>query len=380
MHALAKGAASGDHPDPDLLTAFAEGSLLEREREAVMAHLAVCAACRQALSLSAAELEPAQDFQLVAAAAAAPMAEPVAGSPRRDEAPVRPKRHTWMAWGAVAAGIAIVSVVALRHAYLKPAQIALAPELKSAPVDATAAAPAPAPRMQPSLKAGKKALGAFVKAAPEAAPQIAASAKGENAVGEPSGGRRASTADRSAMQSLEVNANALRAQNVPREQQQVQAAQQESAQMALDAQVSPPAPVGAATPIGESRAVTPALAGSFAKSANMTPVARPHWRINDAGHLERAFGGGPWQPVLTNESTHMRVVSVVGAEVWAGGENKALYRSHDEGATWERVALPSKNGAGHTITQIRFANLSSGVVVAEDGTAWTTTDGGSTWN
>ncbi len=45
----------GEHPDADVLNAFAEGALLERERNAVMAHLAGCAECREVLSLIAEE-------------------------------------------------------------------------------------------------------------------------------------------------------------------------------------------------------------------------------------------------------------------------------------------------------------------------------------
>ena len=42
----------GDHLDPNLLAAFAEHTLLEKERSAVMAHLSRCAACRQSLALA----------------------------------------------------------------------------------------------------------------------------------------------------------------------------------------------------------------------------------------------------------------------------------------------------------------------------------------
>lgn len=43
----------GDHPDADALTAFSEGSLLVREREAVLVHLAICSECRHVLSITA---------------------------------------------------------------------------------------------------------------------------------------------------------------------------------------------------------------------------------------------------------------------------------------------------------------------------------------
>ncbi|MGO9271807.1 MAG: carboxypeptidase regulatory-like domain-containing protein [Terriglobia bacterium] len=42
----------GEHLDPNLLAAFAEHTLLEKERSAVMVHLSGCDVCRQALALS----------------------------------------------------------------------------------------------------------------------------------------------------------------------------------------------------------------------------------------------------------------------------------------------------------------------------------------
>lgn len=50
------GASSGaDHPDADLLTAFAERQLTARERERVLAHLGTCAICREIFALAAPE-------------------------------------------------------------------------------------------------------------------------------------------------------------------------------------------------------------------------------------------------------------------------------------------------------------------------------------
>jgi hypothetical protein len=38
-----------------------------------------------------------------------------------------------------------------------------------------------------------------------------------------------------------------------------------------------------------------------------------------------------------------------------------------------------KNGLEHEIVHIRFETQASGVVEASDGTSWTTTDGGLSW-
>lgn len=92
LRELARSSLAGPHPDSDLLTAFAEGSLLERERQEVFAHLATCADCRELLS---------------AAAGAAP--EPVTGlKPFLLTRPAHPPLRAWLPWASVAAGILLV--------------------------------------------------------------------------------------------------------------------------------------------------------------------------------------------------------------------------------------------------------------------------------
>jgi hypothetical protein len=80
---------SAGHPDPDLLTAFAEKTLSSRERLQVMDHLAACAECREVLSLAV---------------------------PESEVVPVRPapvKAGSWLRWpvlrwGALAACVVII--------------------------------------------------------------------------------------------------------------------------------------------------------------------------------------------------------------------------------------------------------------------------------
>ncbi len=90
------------HPDPDLLTAFAENSLTERERLPVLEHLSSCADCREVVSLAQPELV----MEHVAAAAA------MAALP----APSRPRWSSRLifSWGAVAVCV-VVGVVLLRY-------------------------------------------------------------------------------------------------------------------------------------------------------------------------------------------------------------------------------------------------------------------------
>jgi len=114
-------------------------------------------------------------------------------------------------------------------------------------------------------------------------------------------------------------------------------------------------------------------------AASVTAAARPHWRINSLGQAERSFGDGAWQAVLPREQSKMRIISVFDGEVWIGGDNSRLYHSTDYGATWNLVTLPDKDGREHSVAHIHFQTTQSGTVEADDGTVWTTLNGGSTW-
>jgi hypothetical protein len=385
LGALAKGAA-GDHPDADLLTGFAEGSLLAREREAVMAHLAGCAECREVLSLSAVQLEP--ELELVAAGGtAAPAMMPAAASA---PAPIERKGprvvRVWLPWAAVAASVAIVSVVALRYGLKKTEPMTAAPGSETIAVNAPppkVSAPAPPTaavserRETRPQEAEKKSTSAPALALQQVAPQFAGSRNAATAARQ-SFPQQTAALDQMTTQNLIVSADSIRAQNAP--QTQEKGAPQEQAQMALHGQASQPAPFAPPAATGGPRGLAPALAGSFAKSANASLVTRPHWRINSEGLLERAYGDGAWQAVAIGDHTTLHVVATVGGTVWAGGESDVLYRSQDEGATWQTVQLPPKNGAGHVLTHIRFNDTTTGTIEASDGTTWSTTDGGATWN
>jgi Photosynthesis system II assembly factor YCF48/Putative zinc-finger len=56
----------GSHPDADLLTAFVEGALSQREREQLLSHLAACADCRDVVALSTPEFVDQPELQVAA--------------------------------------------------------------------------------------------------------------------------------------------------------------------------------------------------------------------------------------------------------------------------------------------------------------------------
>jgi len=120
-----RGAASGEHPDANLLAAFAEQSLTTAERDFVLEHASRCAECRAALALAA-------DAEQEAAPAASP----------------RPVSTGWpllqwktMRWTALATGIAAVLAIAVLYS---PTMHAPAPEAARQVAAPPAAASQPA--------------------------------------------------------------------------------------------------------------------------------------------------------------------------------------------------------------------------------------------
>ena len=131
--------AAESHPDADLLTAFAEQSLDESERDHVMEHLARCHDCREIVALS------------LPATEAVTVSRSTSGS-----------RTAWLSWpvlrwGVVAAGIALVtSVGILRYSHRTEQNAALVgstvrQEEKVATVTVTVEDQASAPTAQASL-------------------------------------------------------------------------------------------------------------------------------------------------------------------------------------------------------------------------------------
>ena len=140
---LARNQRVWPHPDSDVLTAFAEGTLLERERQEVLAHLATCADCRELLS-----------------AATGAASGPIIGSKlflvHRSR---RPVLRAWLPWACIAAGVFLVISVGWvykqRLELKQRATIAAenAPGVPSAKIQQAHPAPAAEPESQISKSA-----------------------------------------------------------------------------------------------------------------------------------------------------------------------------------------------------------------------------------
>lgn len=336
---LARGHQGESHPDPDLLTAFAEGTLLPRERQQLFEHLAVCAECREVLRV-AAEAAPE--------AAAAP-------NPFLVYRRALPPPRFWLPWASIAACLLVASSAALfyqqKQASQKHTEVATdEPAVMPAPV-LQQTSPLPSPEVKQSR----------VK------PEVFTAAKPSQA--------SSATEEMPAAVAMKENQNeAAKQSNISLQ----------SSNSFSNTQIGQASTHGPAVQNNASVYAPPAFANAVPQrsfsTASVASVARPHWRINSNGQPERSSSDGAWQPVLPHEQSKMRIVAVFGSEVWIGGENTRLYHSTDNGATWKLVALPSKDDHTHTITHIHFQTAQSGTVEAEDGIIWTTLNGGATWN
>lgn len=370
---LAKATSAGPHPDADLLTAFAEGTLLQREKQEVLEHLAACADCREVIAI---------------AASTPTVIGPAAVRLRPARRPIR----IWLPWAGIATALLVVSTSILLYQQRAAHQSSTVAKdtITQAPPLMTAPPAQPMSAADQQTQARRDELDRRAKKAPSAAaappvpavaiPQSEGSVRVETGK-EPS--QQAQTNDalqnqlaaspdaRNQQQALGEGGNGMRQARNEKDLQSNQAMSQSAANQA-QAPTTVQGNSAAFVQLEPQREMAKAEAG-------IAGVARPHWHINVAGQPERSYGNGIWQPVLPQESTRMRVISVFGNQVWIGGDHTRLYRSTDDGSVWTLVALPEKNGTDHSIVHIRFEAPGTITIEASDGLTWTSHDHGATW-
>ena len=412
------------HPDPDVLTAFAEQALSAAEREAVLQHLARCGDCRELVALSIPPLES--------------RAQPVAAE--ESDAPVSVGKNaggetsgyrSWFAWptlrwAALAAGLVAAGGILLIH----PGKPGAVPEAKQQaastaprPEETTVAkqdAPAPNNALNEKLSEKKPAPAeqAFSRdkesklAYPAAAPaaqvmdrgQIAAGAGGKDlAAGESPASPALSPPAPVSSETVEVNGGAM-AVNTEEAQNDVSVSGMRagapmiiSKAKAAKADSNEPSALQRQEGLDKKQATTDttaqqqrAVAGTGTLASNLRPYANKadflqltqspaQWAIH-GNELQRSLDAGVmWQTVLHTERP-LLCYAVGGKDIWAGGKGGNLFHSVDGGITWSQVHPSAQQQTlSDDVTHIEIRSPSQVTLFTSNSQSWSTMDGGKTW-
>ncbi len=427
----------GQHPDANLLSAFAEKTLTERERAQVLSHLARCADCREVIAF----IVPAEVLT----------AEPV-------RATLGGRSIPWLVlrWGTMAAVLGVLTVVAV----MRPGVWNRRQEVsKLSPLPAPAG---PAPSARQTISAAPSALppappvrAEAPSAEQESTGKVAATGKLHSS--QPGLTPAGHTARPQASQQVTIMASSRPPTEFRAEKGlAVQAAQEESkGGNTFTAVVSPepspppvPAPAPASAGADKSSAETPAGPASLGATSGIvtaptgvepSPTAAPnvsmpggftaqrsakvpttkgaprtatletrhmtaqapmremaatrknvevkaaplaaYWNVSPDGQVERSTDSGKtFNLVPIAGGIKFMAIAAVGNDVWAGGAGGALYHSSSAGATWNWVGI---NFAGKAVTEmvtgIQVLDPQHLTVTTASGAQWVSEDGGGSW-
>jgi len=377
--ALARQSAADEHLSADLLNGFIEQTLNAAEQKLVTAHLAACADCREVVFLAGSAFEA--DDQLVAASIA-------------EHEPVTAKaRSRWASWKWLVPALAGI-IVAAGFVVERDLSLGTHPMASRA---ADRSATAPASRENNLIVDERK------PAAPT--PPVRSSEGKTASTHKPKSNDGVAQQERVQATQRESAASMSASMVSPASQQPaapatsvvggaVSGAAPASPQARSAAKVSESSQKRSSTGTGViAKAETPALPGllqSAPSSGNdltyipaaHKPLPTPsHWRITDDGQLEHAVSPGAWTRILADQAVLFHAVAVIGNDVWAGGDNGALFHSTDAGEDWTRVALTADGQPETgTIVSIQLDSSLQGSVITNSGTTWTTSDGGKSWS
>ena len=321
LHAMA---TVEDHPDPNLLGAFVEKSLSQREQVRVLDHLSRCTNCREIVSLTA--TQPG-----------------IAGA-----VSVAPARVGWLSWPVLRWGAAVACVVVVGAA------VTLRQQHESRQIEATIAEQKAEPEKQIS--------------APSSPP---AKAERRARLNQPSFGRRPELRHRRrimprARSPVEI-ANAEAGSRPAEVPGRAKAAESQDAQSSKGI-------AGAGNTVqaeGSSAPVVPLV------STNLPP----RWTLSSDGTLQRSRDSGrSWQTIQVADNTVFRALAANGLEIWVGGTAGALFHSSDAGQHWTQVRPAVDSEAlADDIIGVEFADTLNGKVTTSVQETWITADAGQTW-
>jgi hypothetical protein len=398
---MRSAAKPGGHPQADLLTAFAEKALTERERTRVVEHLSRCEDCREVVFLATPQEEPSQVVGKI------------------------PDPTGWLSWPALRWGAAVACVVivgtavTLLHqdhgpqALSERADSEKAPSVAAAPAavisqnriaDAEVKNSAPS-RKDKDVEGNELAARVETPAQPSrktmsAVPRIpmqfdrsrqinrdeTAAGSESNAPAAPSPDLMAKSANVGDRKQSAASLDAGKASATADIAAVESGAQSTAENIAVEKDDAPPAGralTSAQIQANSAPAVTSGNSGYFAKKevARAPSIVTPRWMLTANGILQRSFDAGKtWDNIQVIDKVVFQTFAAVASEVWAGGANGRLYHSVDAGQHWNRVT-PQVNGASLTagITSIQFSDPQNGKITTANGETWATPDAGKTW-
>ena len=351
-----KSTTAGIHPDPNLISAFAENSLADDSRDQVLLHLAQCGDCREVVFLSA----PEQAATLPAAASA-------------------PSRWlTWpvLRWGAaVAAVVVVVAAVSLHHQSGGFSTSPVAIQMTDGPIakERTASTPlltttesAPASPTTPTTKNDSVSDA-------DGKHQEQLKKQGSNPAASPMTGQK-----------VEVVAGAVankRRDELDKTRTVEATAQSEAVNVEAGQVVPGRAKDAAAEPASNMNAALGSATATQPRPQMFMPVVAPRWTVTSEGMLQRSLDlGRSWQTVQVASQASFRALAASGKDIWVGGSKGALYHSTDAGQHWAQVQPVA---AGQTLSDdivgVEFPDSLHGKLTTASKEIWTTEDGGQSW-
>jgi hypothetical protein len=424
---LQETAKPGVHPDPDLLAAFVEKSLTDRERSQVLQHLADCADCRDVMALAMPEIVL--------------LPSPV------------PQKSNWLSWpvlrwGALAACVVVVSAAVTLHYQRRQGLEPYVAEKTPAtpPVELNAKINVPqqpgeklaAKIRPPELFRSDRDLGVASKLAKQQEKKIdsttavartgvfgldrdatarelsnngLANASADKSADKPAGyagmvaappapvpsAKAAQAAPAAEARNDNVNAppsamaetvtvegstsSVLATEQTPARKAKDEATQNEARKEVQAAQVAAgAAAVGGRKTDSLSTTVEPSASGKYAKRSRAAYSA-PRWTLSAEGVLQRSFDSGKtWQTIPVASNIVFRALAANDSDIWVGGAAGALYHSSDAGQHWFRV-YPAADDQPLTadIATVEFSDAQHGKLTTSTHETWITSDAGESW-
>jgi hypothetical protein len=399
---LRSGSKLGGHPQADLLTAFAEQSLTDRERSRVVEHLSRCEDCREVVFLASVQQDPDQVVTKV------------------------PAHGGWLSWPVLRWGAAVACVVVVGAAVTLHRQGESRPQIREqlqarseTSLTALSVAPKETPEVarqqrlpmatrsdvaEPKKSVDQDKLEARLETPPRpramsASPSLPMQFDQSRQINrDESGNTGASVGGPISNQvvatpALRAKAGKDEALEEDYKKQELAdrsvatnkpSSQNESVEVEASASATQTVSVEPSSPSAMGKTVG-AVAGSFAKSEktkadSASTNLRAHWMLTSGGSLQRSFNSRNWETVSVAEGVAFQAFAAVLAEVWVGGAKGILYHSSDAGLHWVQV-VPKANGEvlGSGIVQIEFSDVANGKLTSDTGEIWTTSDAGKTW-